>query len=101
MKVRFGANEIEVGTLDQLDELVMRYGGTAVSIRLRVGAVDIEVGTVAQLDELVRRYGGISAAPSTSPGPWPKADHGGSGPTAGSKSDGAPTGPAEPGAGTV
>jgi ribosomal protein L12E/L44/L45/RPP1/RPP2 len=32
MKVRIGALEIEVDTKEQLDELVMRYGGAAVAV---------------------------------------------------------------------
>jgi hypothetical protein len=63
MKVKFGANEVEVDTMEQLDELVLRYGGTTLSMKMRIGALEIEVDTVERLNELVKRYGGDRIIP--------------------------------------
>jgi hypothetical protein len=52
MKVKFGVHEIEVGTMEQLDELVMRYGGKTVSMAIKTGALEIEADTVEKIEEL-------------------------------------------------
>jgi hypothetical protein len=67
MKIRFAAHETEVDTLEQLDELVMRYGGTTISMKIRIGALEVEVDTVEQLNEIVMRYGGKTVAAADSP----------------------------------
>jgi hypothetical protein len=67
MKVKFGVHEIEVGTMEQLDELVMRYGGKTVSMTVRTGALEIEADTVEGLGELFRRYGSKIVATAGSP----------------------------------
>jgi hypothetical protein len=62
MKIRFGANEVEVDTMEQLDELVLRYGGTTFAMKIRIGALEIDVDTLEQVKELVTRYGGKTGA---------------------------------------
>jgi hypothetical protein len=68
MKVRFGALEVEVDAVDQLDELVMRYGGPSISLKVRIGALEIEPGTVEQLKEILVRYGGSTVVAAESRG---------------------------------
>jgi hypothetical protein len=68
MKIRFGALEIKVDSMEQLDELVMRYGGKTISMTARLGALEIDVDTVKQLEELVARYGGTTGAAADSRG---------------------------------
>ena len=53
---------MEVDTVEQLDELVMRWGGPTISIKIRIGALEIEVDTQERLNELAMRYGRAALA---------------------------------------
>jgi len=82
--------------MEQLDELVMRFGGTAISMKVRMGALEIEVDTIRRLEELVARYGGKTVAGADTPGSRATAANGGAPPAARDGSDGVPADPADP-----
>ncbi len=67
MKIRIGALEVEVDTKEQLDELIMRYGGAAVAV-VDAPALSVVVqGEAKDLTESNREMADVASL-GTSPG---------------------------------